>query len=208
MEKSYHSRLALIASVVALFSLIIVSCAPKTEEPVEFTGEWIGCHSDSDCLESRTVLPARYLRKEVEMTSPVRKATLHICGLGLYETWINGECISKDQVLSPTVSDYHKTVYFNTFDVTTSLRQGANALAVALGNGRYVSMRMSVISGIPVCTHYDVPKLLYQLDVTYADGRSESIVSDSSWKITDNGPVRANNEFDGETYDARLELEA
>ena len=189
--------------------LLHVSCAASLEGvPVEFTGEWIGCHSDADYLDARTVVPARYLRKEINLSSKPASARLSIIGLGLYEAWINGNCISSDQVLSPTVSDYNKTVYYNTFDVTASLSEGANALAVALGNGRYVSMRMSVVSGIPVCTHYDVPKLLYQLDVMYKDGTVESFVSDTTWRITADGPIRGNNEFDGEIYDARMELGA
>ncbi|MGN1219767.1 MAG: glycoside hydrolase family 78 protein [Candidatus Cryptobacteroides sp.] len=200
-------RRLLFITLAAIISSTFLSACAETVETPEFTGQWIGCHSPEDNLQGRTVLPARYLRKEVELVSDIRKATLHICGLGLYETWINGEMVSSDQVLSPTVSDYHKTVYYNSFDVTPFLNKGVNSLAVALGNGRYVSMRMDVIDGIPVCTHYDVPKLLYQLDIQYKNGERQSVVSDGEWKVTADGPVRGNNEFDGEIYDARMELD-
>ena len=60
--------------------------------------------------------------------------------------------------------------------------------------------------GINHATHYGLPQLLLQLEVSYADGSNEMIVSDGSWKITNRGPIRKANEFDGETYDARMEL--
>ena len=48
--------------------------------------------------------------------------------------------------------------------------------------------------------------MLAQLEIEYADGSQTVIVSDTSWKVTSKGPIIANNEFDGEEYDARLEL--
>ena len=53
---------------------------------------------------------------------------------------------------------------------------------------------------------FGLPRLLAQLEIEYADGSTDVIVSDESWKVTSKGPIIANNEFDGEEYDARLEL--
>ena len=130
----------------------------------------------------------------------MRTATLRISGLGVYDAWINGRHITCDQELSPTVSDYRKRVYFNEFDVKSALRKGQNALAVSLGCGRFTAMREPGMRG------FGVPRLWLQLDIVYADGRTATVVSDESWKISCEGPIRANNEFDGETYDARKEL--
>lgn len=167
--------------------------------PEDWTARWIGRQYPQDSLTKHTKVPARYLRKDFAIGGPVRKATLYISGLGLYEAFINGKQIAPDQVLSPTVSDYNVTVYYNTFDVTSDIAKGDNVLDVILGNGRYTSMR------IPGVKHYDVPKLLLQLEVTYKDGKTQTIVSDQSWKITADGPIRYNNEFDGEFYDANKE---
>ena len=45
-----------------------------------------------------------------------------------------------------------------------------------------------------------------QLNIEYDNGETVSVASDDSWKVTNCGPITANNEFDGEWYDARLEL--
>jgi len=79
----------------------------------EYDGKWIGCEYKGDVLKGSTVLPARYLRKEVTLDGKVREAILRISGLGVYDAWINGEYITRDQELSPTVSEYRTRVYFN-----------------------------------------------------------------------------------------------
>ena len=187
--------------VAALLGAATASAGSGPDEP-----RWIGCDNPGDVLHGSTVVPGRCLRKEFGLSRRVRSAELSICGLGLYELWINGKHVSRDQVLSPTVADYTKHVYYNTFDVAPVLRKGVNAVGVALGNGRFVTMR--TVRGItPATTHYGLPMLWFRLDVTYADGSRERICSDDSWKITADGPVRANNEFDGEVYDARLEFD-
>ena len=76
-----------------------------------------------------------------------------------------------------------------------------NTLGVILGNGRFFSMRN------PGMKTFGLPRLLAQLRIEYADGSQVTVVSDTSWKITSKGPIVANNEFDGEEYDARLEME-
>ncbi len=103
----------------------------------------------------------------------------------------------------PALSDYEKRVYYVTYDVTTLLKQGANALGVVLGNGRYYAPRVTGRNGL---LSYGWPKLILQLHVDYQDGTSAEIVSDESWKYTEDGPIRANNEYDGEDYDAQREM--
>jgi alpha-L-rhamnosidase len=90
-----------------------------------------------------------------------------------------------------------------TYDVTKDLRRGANTLGVILGNGRFYADRSKVYSGT---MSFGWPKLLLQLRIEYTDGSVSEIVSDGSWKLTTDGPIRANNDFDGEEYDARKEL--
>ncbi len=147
-------------------------------------------------------LAARYLRREFAVEKKVARATAYVCGLGFFDLFLNGVRIS-DDVMDPALSDYHKAAYYVTFDATDQLRTGSNAIAVTLGNGRFYAPR----GIIPFPTQgYDTPKLLLQLDVEYTDGTSELIVSDPAWKISTNGPIQANNEYDGEEYDARLEM--
>ena len=75
---------------------------------------------DSETQWSR--LSARYLRKEFMVGKPVKQATIHIAGLGLYELFINGQRVG-EQVLAPVPTDYRKTILYNSFDVTSLLTQ-------------------------------------------------------------------------------------
>jgi alpha-L-rhamnosidase len=147
-------------------------------------------------------LPARMLRREFAAEKKVRRATAYLCGLGLSELYVNGEKVSRD-VLSPGLTDYFKRDLYVTYDVTKLLKRGPNAVGVILGNGRFYAPRSTVPTGT---SSYGFPKLLFQMRVQYSDGTESEIVSDTNWKLTTAGPIRANNEYDGEEYDARMEM--
>src|SRR5208282_897181 len=146
----------------------------------------------------RTVLPARLLRKDFTAPAPVKRATLYVSGLGLFEAYLNGEKVGHD-VLVPALSQYDKRVFYMTYDVTKLVRPGANAMGAMLGNGRFFAMRTEIPTHMVT---FGYPKLLLQLEMETADGKIERVCSDETWKLTTDGPVRANNEYDGEFYDA------
>ena len=175
---------------------------------VEWEATWIGIESPEDVRTGDVSLPARYLRTTFKAEKRIRKARLHICGLGLYEAYLNGSKVGGAQVLSPTVSDYDKIVYYNSFDVTGFLHKGVNAIGVMLGTGRFPGVRVNW-DAINNYKHYDKqrPCLLLQLEVEYSDGSVRKVLSDGTWKATSDGPIRSNNEYDGEIYDARKELD-
>ncbi len=174
----------------------------------DWKAQWIGLDKSfpgeiTNLFHSK--LAARYFRKSFEIDHNIKKATVYICGLGLYELYINGKKVG-DQVFSPTVSDYSKRDYYNTFDVTNLIAKGENAIGVVLGNGRFFSPRPLPFSNWYAITNYGFPKLLLQLEIEMKDGSKQLIVSDSTWKVTADGPIRANNIYDGEVYDARKEM--
>ncbi|MFH1195116.1 MAG: family 78 glycoside hydrolase catalytic domain [bacterium] len=170
----------------------------------DWEANWIGLErpvgNDKPDAEN-THLSARMLRKEFEADNKVRRATAYICGLGLFELYINGEKIG-DQVLAPALSEYQKKSLYMTFDVTKNIAE-KNAVGVILGNGRYFEPRHSPPFKLEA---YNYPKMIFRLDVEYVDGSKQSIVSDETWKLTADGPITANNEFDGEEYDATKEM--
>jgi len=147
-------------------------------------------------------LPARLLRKEFETVSRPRRATAYVCGLGLFELYVNGRKAG-DHVLSPGLTDYDKRVQYVTFDVTREIVAGRNALGLMLGNGRYHAPRTGAPDGT---RNFGDPKTLLQLNIEYEDGSTTEVVTDGTWKLTTTGPIRGNNEYDGEEYDARMEL--
>lgn len=178
----------------------------------EWKAKWIGLDSSfswDNPTNFHSKLSARYFRKQFSAKSNIKKATAHLVGLGLYELYVNGNRIG-NQVLAPTATDYTKTVYYNTFDFTTVLVGNDNTIGIVLGNGRFFSMRPGKAGvwkeDIPTSTNFGYPKLLFQLEIEYEDETKEMIISDSTWKVTADGPIRSNNEYDGETYDAAKEM--
>ena len=169
----------------------------------DWHAKWIGENAMSNSGESQTELhtrlAARYLRKDFQASSHIDRATLYISGLGYYQAFLNGKSVSED-LLTPSITFYSETVYYNTYDVTDLLQEGDNALGVILGNGRYFWVRGSGMEG------FGLPRLLAQLEIEYTDGSKKIIASDETWKVTSKGPIVANNEFDGEEYDMKKEL--
>lgn len=168
----------------------------------DWKAKWIGLN-DSINLKlngNRTILPARYLRKEFRLQSKPKRAVLYVSGIGSSVCYMNGKRIGND-VFGPLPTWYDASVPYLTYDVTSLLEKGANAVGVALGNGRYLTMRVN-----EWMLGFGLPRLIAQLNVEYDNGEIASIVSDDSWKATNKGPITENNEFDGEKYDARLGL--
>ena len=168
----------------------------------EWQGQWIGqaaLTNPGETEQGNTRLAARYLRKEFTADKPVERAMLYISGLGSFDAYLNGKRIS-DDVFSSMPSLYPKRVYYNVYDVTDFLVSDINTIGVVLGNGRFFSMRN------PGMKHFGLPRMIAQLKIEFKDGTNAIVPTDTSWKITSRGPIVANNEFDGEEYDERLEL--
>ena len=149
-------------------------------------------------------LPARYLRKQFTVNKKVRRATVYYAGLGTSELYLNGNKVG-DHVLSPGLTDYDKHVLYETYDVTAQLVQGVNAIGLILGNGRFYAPR-GTAAGAPMARNFGYPKARLQLNIELEDGSHTEVATNESWKLTIDGPIRANNEYDGEEYDARMEL--
>lgn len=146
----------------------------------------------------KDVLPI--FRKNFRITKRVKQAIAYISGLGHFELSINGEKTG-NHFLDPGWTKYDKQAQYVTFDVTKQVVQGKNAIGVMLGNGFYYvpPERYRKITGF-----YGYPKLICRLLLQYADGSSEDIVSDGSWK-TAAGPITFSSIYGGEDYNANLE---
>lgn len=166
----------------------------------DWKAKWIGLNDQENLRvdNNRTILPARYLRKEFEVTSSPKRAMLYISGVGSSICYMNGQQVGND-VFGPLPTWYDASVPYLSYDVTDLVKDGSNAIGVALGNGRFLTMREQGMYG------FGLPRLIAQLHIEY-DDKEDIIISDQTWQVTNKGPVVENNEFDGEKYDARLEL--
>ncbi len=176
----------------------------------DWQAKWIGHEFEDDVLVGHTRLAARYLRKVFALKGEIIEARLYVSGMGVYSAYLNGQEIAPEELLKPTLSWYSKRVYFNTYDVTEMLQQGDNAIGIILEGGRYTSLRYNAANpnwdDSENVFGFGTPRLLLQLEVVYKDGSKELIVSDETWKITNKGPIRTANEYDGETYDENYDL--
>jgi alpha-L-rhamnosidase len=128
------------------------------------------------------------LRRKFTLEKKPVRARANICGIGYYELRLNGEKIG-DKLLDPGATDYSKTLLYSIYDVTERLGKGDNVVGIILGNGWAGS-----------------PKAILQLNIDYADGTREEIVTDwgKGWDVA-RGPIIYNSIYDGEDYDAREE---
>ena len=145
----------------------------------------------------------QYLRREFQITKPIRSARLHVTARGLFELRLNGKKIGED-FLTPGWTPYHRKIETLTYDVTKQLRQGKNALGSILGEGWYAGR----LGYQPLPVHHRQPQFLLQLEMTHVDGSTTTVITDDSWKATDQGPIRFSGIYDGENFDARMDLGA
>ncbi len=165
-------------------------------QPGDWQAQWIARTTDTNSQ------PAPLLRRAFSVDRPVKQARVYICGLGYHELYVNGQKAG-DHLLDPGYTRYDRRALYVTHDVTSLLKRGANALGVILGNGWFNCHTMAVWD-FHKAPWRAAPKLLLQLRVDYADGGSQTLVSDGSWKCS-TGPIVFDSIYGGETYDARLE---
>jgi alpha-L-rhamnosidase len=151
-----------------------------------------------------------YLRREFVISKPVDTARLYMTALGVYEPHLNGAVVG-DEVLPPGWTSYHKRLRVQTYDVAECLQQGANTVGAVLGDGWFrgrlaFRFRGEEIGEGPKNIYGDALGILAQLEITYRDGTTQRVVSDEAWRWS-YGPVVASGLYDGERYEARLELD-
>ncbi len=141
-----------------------------------------------------------YLRKAFALPRTVRHASLYVTSLGIYEMRLNGQRVG-DHILAPEWTDYRKRIRYQEYDVTRLVRTGDNALGAQVAHGWY-----SGHLGNGGYQYYGtVPALLAQLEVTYTDGSTERVVTDTSWKMH-RSAILSSDFMLGENYDARQEI--
>ena len=157
----------------------------------DWKARWISAE-----VESQTLM----LRREFVVKPGLKRAVVHVCGLGHYEMSLNGEKAG-DALLSPGWSKYDKTCLYDTLEITQLLNTGGNAIGLMLGNGMYnvKGGRYTKFKG-----SFGPLKAICQIRLEYDDGTTEMIGTDKNWSVKA-GPITFCCVFGGEDYDARLE---
>lgn len=165
--------------------------------PTDWNVRWIEPDSSQDVKKSN---PPPLLRREFTVNGAIERARAYVTSHGVYELQLNGQRVG-DQVFTPGWTSYNKRLQYQTYDVTSLIKNGANAVGVTIGDGWY----RGFIGFNGQRNYYgDKAALLLQLKVTYKNGREEIIGTDDKWKAS-TGPILMSEIYNGETYDARLE---
>ncbi|MGN6221176.1 MAG: family 78 glycoside hydrolase catalytic domain, partial [Microbacterium sp.] len=146
------------------------------------------------------LLPAPYVRQRFRLDGTPVRARLAATAHGIYEAQINGAPVS-DELFAPGVESYDIHLSFQTYDVTDHVVAGDNVLGVVLSDGWFAG-RVGILGSSR--GYGDTLKVLWQLDVDYADGRRATIVSDGTAVSSTDGPIRYADLAVGERYDARI----
>ena len=167
--------------------------------------KWIGLDTKLEGVkgsQENLIHRPQYLRKGFELSGEVASARLYITAKGVFDVVINGEDVS-DDVMPPGYTPYKKRIETITYDVTDLMESGQNTIGVEVAAGWH-SGRLGWMKSFWLDT--ETPKILCQLELTMKDGSKEVVISDEIWKGSTNGPIRISEIYDGETYDANLEM--
>ncbi|MCR4664683.1 MAG: glycoside hydrolase family 78 protein [Paludibacteraceae bacterium] len=187
--------------IIPLLPLIfLASCSQSPDAP--FTGaQWIGKTIADTAFydeEGHSQVPALCLNNEFLLEKPVKNARLYISAMGWYEVFINGERVG-DDVFGNLPTEYDHTIYYLSYDVTSLLEEGGNTIGIMLTPGYAVGMQKGMAL-------FGAPRVIADLQIQTGWNKWQRILTDTTWIMTDKGPVTRSDLYDGETYDARLDF--
>ena len=145
-------------------------------------------------------------RKKIACSKKVTKARLYATALGIYEMTLNGEKVG-DIYFAPGFTSYKHQLQYQTYDVTEQLKSSEgmeNEMIAVVGGGWAVgSFTYKRVNR----NYADRQALLCELRITYEDGSEEIIGTDESWEVTLDGAVRETEFYNGEIYDATVDMD-
>lgn len=159
-------------------------------------GTWI-----SDSQDPNTK-PAPYFRKVFAAEKKIASARAYVACGGLYELYLNGRKVGNHR-LDPMYTRFDRRTLYVTYDVTSQLQTGKNAVGVLLGNGWY-NHQSTAVWDFHKAPWRNRPTFCLDIRITYADGTTETVSSGRDWK-TALSPVIFNSIYTAEHYDARQE---
>ncbi|MEO6719432.1 MAG: glycoside hydrolase family 78 protein [Ferruginibacter sp.] len=166
-------------------------------KPGEWQATWIEPVQDTIPKQ-----PAILLRKDFSAPKKIVAARAYVTSHGFYELYINGKKVG-DQVLTPGWTSYNKRLQYQVYDITNLVQQGSNVVGAMLADGWYRGT-LGWVSNFGLWGK--TLGLLCQLRLTFDDGTEQLVVTDNTWKSTQDGPIILDGIYDGETYDARKEM--
>ena len=176
-------------STAAFFKMGMLNAA-------DWKAKWLEAGFAEDSINR----PAQYFRKPFDVNKKIQSAYAYITAHGMYEAQINGKRVG-DYYLTPGWTSYNNRLQYQVYDVTSLLKNGANAVGVVAANGWY---RGYLAWNDNKNIYGKKLAILFQMEIEYTDGTTQTITSDESWKSA-TGAIRYAEIYNGEIYDARQE---
>ena len=142
-------------------------------------------------------------RRDFQVHGEIKRAYITSTAMGIYELMLNGEKVGREH-FAPGFTSYKKNLQYQFYDVTQQIKESNRLIAVVAGG--WAVGRFTYESKNKITT--DRQALLLELFLECADGTTEKIITDSSWDVTTRGNYRFACLYDGETYDATVNLDA
>ncbi len=164
-----------------------------------WTGQWISDPAYTFTEKKVSPVPMRF-RRRFGAAKKVASARILATAMGIYELQLNGQKVG-DRYFAPGFTSYKTSLMYQTYDVTDLLRADNVLTADVAGGwavGSFVFTRVNRVSA-------DRQALLAEIRIAYEDGSEEIIGTDGSWEVTEDGPFRMADIYDGETYDAGVD---
>ena len=196
---AYHAVLSVTASNGDTASAELDFETGRMDTP--WQGQWI-TDPAYHFTEKKVSPKPMVFRKAFHPAKPVAKARLYVTAMGIYELELNGQKVG-DRWFAPGFTSYKTNLQYQTYDVTRQLGEYNTLMVTVAGGwavGSFVFTRVNRVTA-------DRQALLAELCVSYTDGSEEVIGTDSSWQVTEEGPVRMADLYDGETYDATVDMD-
>ena len=163
--------------------------------PSDFTAKWI---TGNYQVDKKRRYPVDCFKKQFTVEN-VMKARLYVTACGIYEVKFNG-VKAGDFCLAPGHTDYTKRIQYQTIDVTSLIKNGANTVTCELADGWY----RGSCGAFGLLNQYGTEtKFYFQLELYGKDGKVTRVLSDETWAWSNDGPITFADNKDGEVYDAR-----
>lgn len=139
------------------------------------------------------------MRREFAVKPGLKRAVISICGLGQYEMTINGNQLT-ETLLNPGWTQYDKTCLYDTYDITSLLNSGQNAVGLLLSNGMYRVKKGGRYAKFE--NSFGRLQAIATFQFEYSDGSTTKVATDGEWKAGAS-PMTWSGIFGGEDWDAR-----
>jgi alpha-L-rhamnosidase len=155
--------------------------------PEDWKGDYIGMEAAAESEESPL------LRKTFVVNGKYDELFMHINSLGYHELYINNKKVG-DALLAPAESQFNKRSFSVSYDISSYLAEGENAVVLWLGYGWYKHFKQKAHNG---------PLVKAQLDGLKKGNWETLIKTDNSWKVAESEySILDISNFGGETLDA------